>query len=172
MRVVKSFSLDTEIDQDLIERINDLENGKLSQAVRTGLRIYFQTDCTDPTLDDIFHLLLQMEARLHCIQQFGPFSRPPPPPSPPDKPKAKANRGNVYLLRAGPYYKIGVSTQVDERIKQLSTLPPFDIELLHTLPTDDMYKLEKQLHERYADKRKNGEWFELDQDDVEYIKGL
>jgi len=78
----------------------------------------------------------------------------------------------VYLLQCGPFYKIGASTQVDNRVKQLATLPPFDIELLHTIQTDDMYKLESELHERYADKRKNGEWFELEPDDVEYIKSL
>jgi hypothetical protein len=86
--------------------------------------------------------------------------------------KRKKLSGFVYLLQSGPYYKIGVSTQVDERIKQLSTQPPFDIELLHTIQTDDMYGLEKKLHADYDSKRKNGEWFELDQADVEYIKGL
>jgi len=88
----------------------------------------------------------------------------------PEQPKPKA--GYVYLLKAGPYCKIGVSADVSKRIEQLATLPPFDIDLLHTIPTDDMYALESTLHERFADKRKNGEWFELDQDDVEYIKGL
>ena len=84
----------------------------------------------------------------------------------------RMTRGFVYLVQCGPYYKIGISTQVDERIKQLSTLPPFDIELSHMIPTDDMYTLESTLHERFADKRKNGEWFELEPADAEYIKGL
>jgi len=86
--------------------------------------------------------------------------------------RAHPKPGFVYLLQAGPYYKIGVSAQVDERIKQLSTLPPFDLELLHTIYSVDMYDLEKDLHGLYADKRKNGEWFELEPSDVEYIKGL
>ena len=85
----------------------------------------------------------------------------PPPPS-----------GFVYLLKSGPYYKIGASGQVSERIKQLSTLPPFDIELIHTIYSHDMYGLEASLHTYYADKRKNGEWFELDDLEVEQIKGL
>ena len=81
-------------------------------------------------------------------------------------------RGYVYLLQAGPYYKIGVSADPDKRLEQLSTIPPFDIELLHTIETPDMYALEFALHERFADKRKNGERFELCPADVEYIKGL
>jgi len=101
-------------------------------------------------------------------------SRPPTSyPAPPQelcRPKTQA--GFVYLLKAGPYYKIGVSTNVDKRIEQLATLPPFDIELVHTTYDTDMYALEKDLHNLYADKRKNGEWFELTDNDVEYVKGL
>ena len=101
-------------------------------------------------------------------------SRPPTPyaipPQEPSQPKTQA--GFVYLLKSGPYYKIGVSTNVDKRIEQLATLPPFDIELVHTTYDTDMYALEKDLHNLYADKRKNGEWFELEESDVEYIKGL
>jgi hypothetical protein len=86
--------------------------------------------------------------------------------------KPAPSSGYAYLLKCGAYYKIGIATDVQKRIKQLGTLPPFDLDLLHTISTGDMHALEKDLHERYADKRKNGEWFELDQDDVEYIKGL
>ena len=86
--------------------------------------------------------------------------------------KSSSNSGYVYLLKAGPYYKIGVSTNVDKRIEQLSTLPPFDIELVHTIYSVDMYALEQDFHNLYADKRKNGEWFELTDSDVEFIKGF
>lgn len=78
--------------------------------------------------------------------------------------------GYVYILNAGPYYKIGASQDVTRRIKQLSTVPPFDLELIHTIQTDDMYGLEETLHEQFAGKRKNGEWFELTDQDVEIIK--
>ncbi len=80
--------------------------------------------------------------------------------------------GHVYLMKCGPHCEIGASKDPDLRLAQLSTKPPFDIELLHTIPTDDMYTLESKLHDRFADKRKNGEWFELAPEDVEYIKGL
>ena len=90
----------------------------------------------------------------------------------PQPPQSRTRWGYVYLLQAGPYYKIGASTNVKRRIRQLATLPPFNLHLLCTLHTDDMYGLEQGLHERFAAKRVNGEWFELDQEDVGYIQQL
>lgn len=82
------------------------------------------------------------------------------------------NPGYVYLLQAGPYYKIGLTRNLDQRVKTLSTLPPFDLELVCAIRTGDMYTLERELHQRFKGKRKNGEWFELDPNDVEYIREL
>jgi len=45
-------------------------------------------------------------------------------------------------------------------------------ELICTIATEDMHGLESRLHKRFADKRANGEWFLLDEADVEYIRGL
>lgn len=83
-----------------------------------------------------------------------------------------SKKGFIYVLKCGPHYKIGLSQNIDKRIEQLSVTPPFDVELIHTIETDDMYNLESFLHDRFSEKRKNGEWFELDKADIEYIKGL
>ena len=80
--------------------------------------------------------------------------------------------GFIYVLQAGPYYKIGCSKNVDRRIEQLATLPPFDVELVHTMPTDNMKSTEQDLHRIFNAKRKNGEWFELDEEDVTWLKTL
>jgi len=105
------------------------------------------------------------------IDQFASESRPLG--RPPRRGEQYSVEGaHVYILQCGPYYKIGASAKVGQRISQLSALPPFDIELIHTIPTDDMYGLESELHTQFSDKRKRGEWFELDDSDVEYIKGL
>ena len=86
--------------------------------------------------------------------------------------KKETRAGWVYILQAGPYFKIGYSKNVDKRIERLATLPPFDMELIHTIRTDNMDTLEKYLHERFDDKRKNGEWFELDEEDIAWLKTL
>ena len=82
------------------------------------------------------------------------------------------NSGFVYVLQAGPYYKIGRAKNVNNRVKQLATLPPFDVVIIHTIKTQDSYELELQLHGRFDNKHKNGEWFELDEEDVTWLKTL
>jgi len=81
--------------------------------------------------------------------------------------------GFVYLLRAdNGVYKIGASTTPDQRSKTLGVQLPYETILEYTIETDDMYQLESWLHHKFARKRKQGEWFELDEADLEYIKGL
>jgi hypothetical protein len=92
-----------------------------------------------------------------------------------EKRKAKKRipkAGFVYVLQADSYYKIGLSTNVEKRVKQLSTLPPFDVALIHKIETEDMHQLESELHERFAEKRANGEWFELSEEDLTWLKTL
>jgi hypothetical protein len=95
--------------------------------------------------------------------------------SPHPKPRSKKKRpmsGWVYILQAGPFYKIGKTKNVDRRVGQLATLPPFDIEIIHTIKTKDMGQLELELHEKFAEKRKRGEWFELEEGDIAWLKTL
>jgi hypothetical protein len=74
--------------------------------------------------------------------------------------------GFVYVMRSGPHYKIGASKNPGQRLTQLQTQPPFEIEGVMGFETDDMLDLEHAIHEHFADKRVNGEWFLLDDADV------
>lgn len=81
--------------------------------------------------------------------------------------------GFVYLVKSpNGAYKIGRTKNPQSRAKTFGVLLPFEIEFLCLIKTKDMRQLEKELHERFATKRLNGEWFELSDEDVEYIKGL
>ena len=86
--------------------------------------------------------------------------------------KQRTRSGFVYVLRGAGYYKIGLSKNVDRRMEQIEPKLPFETELLCTIATDDMHRLESELHKRFADKRASGEWFQLTENDVEYIKSL
>lgn len=97
-----------------------------------------------------------------------------------ERPKAKqkppserqALPGYIYILQGGPYFKIGRTNSLDRRLEQITPKLPFQVELIHSFETDDMHHAETELHRRFADKRSNGEWFELDGEDIAWIKTL
>lgn len=78
--------------------------------------------------------------------------------------------GHIYVLRAGEFYKIGRTRQLDSRIKALSIQLPFPVEVVHTFPSDDHVEVEQWIHDLFADKRANGEWFRLSEEDVARIR--
>jgi hypothetical protein len=80
------------------------------------------------------------------------------------------NRGFIYVLNADPYYKIGLTKRTPEkRLAEISPKMPFEPSLCLSYQSSDVYEEEAFLHEQFADKRVNGEWFELTDDDIEYI---
>lgn len=85
---------------------------------------------------------------------------------------AQNRTGYVYILRAGPYYKIGRARSIDTRVKQIALQLPFPIELLHTIESPDYIAAEHALHNLFAADRTNGEWFRLHDDDVAWLLTL
>lgn len=79
--------------------------------------------------------------------------------------------GFVYLIRAGDLCKIGMTISVESRLSSLQSSSSLPIELLHVIETTDMDTTETALHEKFQNKRVNGEWFNLSLEDIEYIKG-
>jgi hypothetical protein len=90
--------------------------------------------------------------------------------------------GFIYLIRSGPHYKIGMSKDPRRRFRQIAFGTSRELaiiyttdslsgeaELVHTIRTDDMPAAERQLHERFADKRIKGEWFGLSRKDVNWL---
>ena len=79
-------------------------------------------------------------------------------------------RGVVYLLKAGSNYKIGRTTDFKRRLNEVKLQLPDPVTVEHTIQTSRPVDIEKYWHERFASKRKNGEWFGLDDEDVSEIK--
>lgn len=86
----------------------------------------------------------------------------------PDRSKA----GCVYLLKFGSHYKIGMTKDLNCRLSSLNLALPEPCELICKIETSNFAMLEKQLHERFAAKRCNGEWFLLNEEDLEYLRLL
>ncbi|MCH8838531.1 MAG: GIY-YIG nuclease family protein [Candidatus Marinimicrobia bacterium] len=74
--------------------------------------------------------------------------------------------GYVYLLKSGKYYKIGRSNAPGRREYELSIQLPEPVVTVHTIKTDDSVGIEQYWHQRFEERRKNGEWFELRREDV------
>jgi hypothetical protein len=82
----------------------------------------------------------------------------------------KTKEGYVYLgilkIDTKKRYKIGKTNLVERRNNELSLQLPAKMELVHSIKTDDMSGIESYWHKRFADKRTNGEWFDLSGDEV------
>lgn len=79
-------------------------------------------------------------------------------------------QGVVYLLQAGPFYKIGKATDFSKRLNQIKLQLPYPVEVTHQIECDDISHVETYWHRRFASKRQNGEWFVLTQEDVAEFK--
>jgi hypothetical protein len=66
--------------------------------------------------------------------------------------------------------KIGVSQSPQKRLAALQTSNPNPLELAAMIPGG--YVPERQLHERYAAHRLNGEWFQLTQEIIDQIESF
>lgn len=89
-----------------------------------------------------------------------------------EKAKQKSKKaGYVYIIRAETgEYKIGRTKNIDQRMQFFGVKLPFDFDVVHVIPTHDMFKTEKVLHGIYDYARCNGEWFNLTDNDIEYLK--
>lgn len=67
-------------------------------------------------------------------------------------------------------YKIGNTTLVDRRKNELDLLLPEKLDLVHYIETDDAFGIEAYWHNRFKNKRRNGEWFLLDNQDIKAFK--
>ncbi|MGB8524628.1 MAG: GIY-YIG nuclease family protein [Candidatus Acidiferrales bacterium] len=79
---------------------------------------------------------------------------------------AEGEMGYVYLMKSGRFYKLGRSNAAGRREYELAIQLPEKLKTIHTIRTDDPSGIEAYWHNRFAAKRKNGEWFDLGAADV------
>jgi Meiotically up-regulated gene 113 len=85
------------------------------------------------------------------------------------KQQKEENENFVYLMhnKSNGYYKIGRSIKPEHREKTLQAQEP-DVILIEKWMAPA--EIERLLHQKYKQKRKRGEWFELIENDIEEIK--
>jgi len=82
----------------------------------------------------------------------------------------KFESGFVYFLKLGRLVKIGKSNGIHSRIASIKASLPFETEIIAVLKCKNKTIVEQIFHEYFQDKRKKGEWFRLDKEDIELIK--
>ena len=78
----------------------------------------------------------------------------------------------VYVLECRGYYKIGFSNDPRKRCKKLGTGSPVPIRVVYKLRTPFYREIEQTIHTRLHGKRRRGEWFLLDESDLDYIRDI
>lgn len=84
----------------------------------------------------------------------------------------KRNPKKVYLMECGGKYKVGISSDVERRMRQLDKRP-FPIRLIaSSVMMEHGYDLEQDIHESLEQYRIHGEWFDLPESEVERLSDL
>lgn len=78
--------------------------------------------------------------------------------------------GYIYVVKMGMHYKIGISANPKKRLKEFTILP-YELETILCEKVFDYQNIEKELHEHFDKKCIRGEWFELNENDLSYIRG-
>ena len=81
--------------------------------------------------------------------------------------RSRGVRGHVYFIRVGDFIKIGWSTRPMDRLRQLQTSHPDELEIMGTIKGER--SLEGKIHKRFSKSRVRGEWFEEDGPLLDYI---
>ena len=82
------------------------------------------------------------------------------------------DEGFVYFIQEDFSYKvkIGKTKNLDQRLSTFDVKLPFNILLIHSINTKNMSYTEKLFHLHFDSKRVRGEWFDLNEEDISWIK--
>jgi hypothetical protein len=76
----------------------------------------------------------------------------------------------VYVIRSQYGFKIGKTVDLKRRTRLFEVKLPFPIQIEHYAWFEDYTLAEKNFHQMFSAKRKEGEWFDLDEADLKIIK--
>lgn len=86
------------------------------------------------------------------------------------RPTSTKRGGWVYFVQDKQgYTKIGQSKDLVTRIKTLSVVLPYDLVCALAIYSSDYKVQEREFHDLFKEKRVRGEWFTLDDEDIDYL---
>lgn len=118
--------------------------------------------CTDPKFQR------RVKRIKSALDQLQPTPQKSPSASAPHQ--SSKSTGIIYLLQAGPFYKIGKTKNFDQRLKQIKLQLPYPVTVIHTIAARDISASEIFWHRKFAHQRTNGEWFTLNDAEVAEFK--
>ena len=84
--------------------------------------------------------------------------------------QAHKQEGFVYIIETQGVYKIGRASNLESRVKKYQTENPYPITLIASAFIFDCVSYEKRLHKKFAHKKLRGEWFKLNDNDLDSLK--
>ena len=88
------------------------------------------------------------------------------------KPPSSNSSGYVYIIESEYGYKIGKTKSLKNRSQLFGVKMPFDFSFIYTFFSEKFSTLEVDLHCKFANKRINGEWFQLTKDELQEIESF
>ncbi len=95
------------------------------------------------------------------VELYGPFNETP-----------RHAPEFIYVTRAPFGCKIGRTTRPELRPLQVAGNAPVQLEVLIVKEVAGSYEIERSLHDHFKDKWLRGEWFSLDDSDVQLIRDV
>lgn len=139
-------SISNEIDQ-LIEKLQD-KKIKLEKSIK-------EAESNTAYIDKLF----SVTSLVKDVESLPPLEPP---------------EGYIYLIREHykGCYKIGRSMNMQGRANRFDVKLPFDWSIVAVYQVDNMFKVEADLHAKFKRKRLQGEWFELNREDLVEFYGF
>lgn len=78
--------------------------------------------------------------------------------------------GVVYILKSAYGYKVGRTRNVPARMRAFGVQLPFVYSVVLCVWFSDCHAAERHYHDLFSSKRINGEWFDLDDSDINKIR--
>jgi hypothetical protein len=82
------------------------------------------------------------------------------------------NKQSVYLITDGEFVKIGISSNLEERLKSLQIGNARKLKVLFNFELENAVEMEQELQKEFSTKKLIGELFDLTPKDIKRIKGI
>ena len=86
--------------------------------------------------------------------------------------EAESHNQTIYFISAEAldFVKIGITKDLETRLKKLQTASPFKLQVLRTVKGEEPHEL--ALHKRFAHLKHNREWFRADLELLQFIESI